>query len=156
MLEPVQLAHQSGLVQPEGFTEFALDEAGGLIEGAQHDVVAQCKSVLLGHVAGRVAHALSRRMEQPGDLRVDGRSRPDDLGRWPSPTTRSCQHAAIAYWDLLHDTVTSCQPAGTTETEVLGRSAVVWGLVYGMACLAAFRQIPASVPSPPDDLVHAA
>jgi AcrR family transcriptional regulator len=66
------------------------------------------------------------------------------------------QHAAIAYWNLLHDTVASCQPAGTSEAEVLRRSAVVWGLVYGIARLAAFRQIPASVASPPDELVHAA
>jgi len=35
LLEPVQLAHESGLVQPEGFAEFALGEAGGLAEGAQ-------------------------------------------------------------------------------------------------------------------------
>ena len=66
------------------------------------------------------------------------------------------QAGAIAWWDLLHDTVAACQPVGTSEAEVLRRSAVVWGLVYGIARLAAFQQIPASVPSPPDDLVHAA
>jgi AcrR family transcriptional regulator len=66
------------------------------------------------------------------------------------------KRAAIAYWDLLHDTVEACQPAGTSKAEVLRRSAVVWGLIYGIARLAAFQQIPASVPSPPDDLVHAA
>jgi AcrR family transcriptional regulator len=66
------------------------------------------------------------------------------------------QAGAIAWWDLLHDTVEACQPVGTTEAEVLRRSAVVWGVVYGIARLSTFRQIPTSVPSPPDDLVHAA
>jgi hypothetical protein len=30
------------------------------------------------------------------------------------------QHAAIAYWDLLHDTVASCQPAGTIRPAQVG------------------------------------
>jgi AcrR family transcriptional regulator len=65
------------------------------------------------------------------------------------------QQAAITYWSLLHDTVASCQPADIAEEEVLRRSAVVWGAVYGIARLGAFHQIPESVPSDVDALVDA-
>lgn len=66
------------------------------------------------------------------------------------------QDAAIAYWDLLHDTVAACQPAGTAEGEVLRRSAAAWGAIYGIARLATLRQIPASVPGDQRELLHEA
>lgn len=66
------------------------------------------------------------------------------------------QQAAIAYWDVLYDTVAECQPSGTPEMEILQRSAVAWGSVYGIARLAGFGQIPTAVPGSPDELVHAA
>lgn len=64
------------------------------------------------------------------------------------------QEAAIAYWDLVHDTVAACQPAGTSEAEVLRRCAATWGTVYGIARLSALRQIPASVPADQGELVR--
>lgn len=64
------------------------------------------------------------------------------------------QQAAIEYWGLLHQVVADCQPAATSEAEVLRRCAAVWGTVYGIARLAAFQQIPASVPDPAHRLVH--
>jgi AcrR family transcriptional regulator len=78
------------------------------------------------------------------------RNRPHvhDLAYGPSVAKRdhpSLQQAAAAYWTLLHDTVQACQPPGTTEDEVLNRSAVVWGAVYGIARLGTFEQIPRSV-----------
>jgi AcrR family transcriptional regulator len=66
------------------------------------------------------------------------------------------QQAAIAYWDLLHDAVAACQPPGTTEADVLRGCAATWGTVYGIARLAALQQIPRSVPSEFDRLIHQA
>ena len=66
------------------------------------------------------------------------------------------QQAAIAYWDLLHDAVAACQPPGTTEADVLRGCAATWGTVYGIARLAALQQIPRSVPSESDRLIHQA
>jgi AcrR family transcriptional regulator len=37
------------------------------------------------------------------------------------------QQAAIAYWDLLHDTVARCPPVGVGEVELLRRCAAIWG-----------------------------
>lgn len=65
------------------------------------------------------------------------------------------QQAAIAYWDLLHDVVAACQPAGVGEAERLRRTASAWGTTYGIARLAAFGQIPVSVSADADELVHA-
>ena len=56
------------------------------------------------------------------------------------------QAAAIRYWNLLHDTVAACQPPGTTEGDVLRRSTIAWGTVYGISRLAALDQVPAAVP----------
>jgi AcrR family transcriptional regulator len=64
------------------------------------------------------------------------------------------QQAAIAYWDLLHDTVAKCQPPGIEDAEVLRRCAAIWGTVYGIARLATMRQIPTSVPGNNDDLLQ--
>ncbi|MDQ6934615.1 MAG: TetR/AcrR family transcriptional regulator [Actinomycetota bacterium] len=64
--------------------------------------------------------------------------------------------AASAYWDLLHHTVSACQPADTAEAEVLRRCAAAWGTVYGIARLATLRQIPASVPGELRDLLREA
>lgn len=66
------------------------------------------------------------------------------------------QQAAIAYWNLLHDAVADCQPPGTSEADVLRACAASWGTVYGIARLAAFQQIPRSVPSEFDRLIHQA
>jgi hypothetical protein len=66
------------------------------------------------------------------------------------------QQAAIVYWNLLHDAVADCQPPGTTEAEVLRACVAAWGTVYGIARLAAFQQIPRSVPSEFDGLIHQA
>ena len=66
------------------------------------------------------------------------------------------QQAAIAYWDLLHDAVAACQPPDTTEADVLRGCAATWGTVYGIARLAALQQIPRSVPSESDRLIHQA
>jgi AcrR family transcriptional regulator len=66
------------------------------------------------------------------------------------------QQAAIAYWDLLHDAVAACQPPGTAEADVLRGCAATWGTVYGIARLAALQQIPRSVPSESDRLIHQA
>jgi len=56
------------------------------------------------------------------------------------------QAAAIRYWNLLHDTVEACQPPGVSEGDVLRRSTIAWGVVYGISRLAALDQVPASVP----------
>ena len=66
------------------------------------------------------------------------------------------QKAAIAYWDLLHDTVAACLPPDTIEDDVLDRSAIVWGTVYGIARLKTFQQVPASVTATADALTHRA
>jgi AcrR family transcriptional regulator len=66
------------------------------------------------------------------------------------------QRAANAYWDLLHDTVAACQPAGIPEPELLRRCAAAWGTVYGIARLGALDQIPRSVPGDIDGLLHEA
>lgn len=56
------------------------------------------------------------------------------------------QAAAIRYWNLLHDTVAACQPPGVSEADVLRRSTIAWGVVYGISRLAALDQVPAAVP----------
>ena len=66
------------------------------------------------------------------------------------------QGAANAYWNLLHDTVAACQPAGIPEPELLRRCAAAWGTVYGIARLGALDQIPSSVPGDIDSLLHEA
>ena len=66
------------------------------------------------------------------------------------------QRAANAYWDLLHETVAACQPAGIPEPELLRRCAAAWGTVYGIARLGALDQIPSSVPGDIDSLLHEA
>ncbi|TQM57984.1 TetR/AcrR family transcriptional regulator [Humibacillus xanthopallidus] len=66
------------------------------------------------------------------------------------------QRAAIQYWDLLHDTIASCQPQGTSEAEVLCRAAVAWSTVYGISRLSAFGQLPDSVPASAGELIHGA
>jgi AcrR family transcriptional regulator len=66
------------------------------------------------------------------------------------------QRAANAYWNLLHDTVAACQPAGIPEPELLRRCAAAWGTVYGIARLGALDQIPSSVPGDIDSLLHEA
>ncbi|HEX6888441.1 MAG TPA: TetR-like C-terminal domain-containing protein [Candidatus Nanopelagicales bacterium] len=66
------------------------------------------------------------------------------------------QQAAISSWGLLHDSVSACQAPGTDEEDVLRRSAIVWGTVYGLARLTTFRQVPTSVPGDADSLVHGA
>ena len=66
------------------------------------------------------------------------------------------QQAAISYWDLLHDTVAACQSPRTSEADILRSCAATWGTVYGIARLAALQQIPRSVPSEFDRLIHEA
>ena len=66
------------------------------------------------------------------------------------------QEAAIAYWNVLHDTVEACQPVGTSEAEVLRRCASAWGTAYGIARLSAMNQIPAAVPAQTEELLHEA
>ncbi|MEP6631344.1 MAG: TetR/AcrR family transcriptional regulator [Lapillicoccus sp.] len=66
------------------------------------------------------------------------------------------QNAAIAYWSLLRDAVAACQPPGISEPEVLRRSTAAWGTVYGIARLSALHQIPDSVPTDIDGLIHTA
>ena len=88
------------------------------------------------------------------------RSRPHlhDLANGPTVAKADhplLQQAAIAYWDLLHDTVAGCQPPNISEADLLRRTATTWGTTYGIARLAAFGQIPASVPATADELVHA-
>jgi AcrR family transcriptional regulator len=56
------------------------------------------------------------------------------------------QAAAIRYWDLLHDTVAACQPPGVSEPDVLRRSTIAWGVVYGISRLATLDQVPDAVP----------
>ncbi len=66
------------------------------------------------------------------------------------------QRAASAYWDLLHDTVATCQPSGVHQPELLRRCAATWGTVYGIARLGALNQIPRSVLGDIDGLLHEA
>lgn len=66
------------------------------------------------------------------------------------------QAAAIASWDLLHDTIAACQPEKTSEAEVLRRRASAWGTVYGIPRLITLRQIPPSVPADQSRLLHEA
>ena len=66
------------------------------------------------------------------------------------------QQAAIAYWNLLHDTVAACQSAATGEAEILRRCAASWGTIYGIARLAALGQIPKAVPGDLTELLHEA
>src|SRR5579859_2438433 len=69
--EPVQLAHQRSLVQPKGLSQFDLGEVRRLMEGAQHDIVAQLNSMLLGLLAGSAVHPLRGAMQEPGDFGVN-------------------------------------------------------------------------------------
>ncbi len=66
------------------------------------------------------------------------------------------QAAALRYWNLLHDTVEECQPPGTSEADVLRRSTIAWGVVYGISRLAALDQVPASVPGDADEHIDLA
>lgn len=66
------------------------------------------------------------------------------------------QAAANAYWNLLHGAVAACQPADTSEEDVLRRCVATWGTVYGIARLATLHQIPASVPGDQSDLIREA
>jgi AcrR family transcriptional regulator len=66
------------------------------------------------------------------------------------------QAAAIAFWNLTHNTVAACQPEGTSEAEILKRCVATWGTAYGIARLAAMKQFPAAVPAEPDRLLHEA
>jgi hypothetical protein len=89
------------------------------------------------------------------------RTRPHvhDLAYGPAVAKRDhplLQDAAITCWALLHDAVAACQPPDISEAEVLGRSAAAWGTVYGIARLAAFHQIPQSVPGDIEGLIDAA
>jgi AcrR family transcriptional regulator len=82
-----------------------------------------------------------------------------DLAYGPAVAKRDhplLQDAAITYWALLQDAVAACQPPGISEEEVLRRSAAAWGTVYGIARLAAFHQIPESVPADIEGLIHPA
>jgi len=89
------------------------------------------------------------------------RTRPHvhDLAYGPTVAKRDhpqLQNAAIAYWALLHDAVAGVPAPGVSEPEVLRRSAAAWGTVYGIARLSAYHQIPASVPTDIDGLIHTA
>ena len=66
------------------------------------------------------------------------------------------QAAAIRYWDLLVATVGACQPDGVSEADVLRRSTVTWGVVYGLSRLAAHDQIPDAVPGDAHDHIERA
>lgn len=66
------------------------------------------------------------------------------------------QAAAIRYWNLLHDTVAICQPSGVSEADVLRRSTITWGVVYGISRLAALDQVPAAVPGTADEHIDLA
>jgi AcrR family transcriptional regulator len=66
------------------------------------------------------------------------------------------QAAAIRYWNLLHDTIAACQPAGVAEPDILRRCTIVWGVVYGISRLAALDQIPTSVPGNAHEHIHQA
>jgi len=64
------------------------------------------------------------------------------------------QQGAVDCWNLLHDAVAACQPAGTSDAVVLRRCAAAWGTVSGIARLGALGQIPKSVPGDHDELLH--
>lgn len=66
------------------------------------------------------------------------------------------QAAAIRYWNLLHDTVQACQPPSASEADVLRRSTIAWGVVYGISRLAALDQVPASVPGDASEHINLA
>ena len=90
---------------------------------------------------------------------IRGRPHVHDLAYGPlvsKPDHPRLQRAASAYWDLLHETVAACQPAGIPEPELLRRCAAAWGTVYGIARLGALDQIPSSVPGDIDGLLHEA
>lgn len=54
------------------------------------------------------------------------------------------QQATVEYWNLLRETVAACQPEGVGEDEILRRSAVTWGALYGITRLAALDLAPVS------------
>jgi AcrR family transcriptional regulator len=67
----------------------------------------------------------------------------------------SLQRAANDYWELLRSVTAANQAQAITEAELLRRCTVFWGTIYGVSRLAATGQIPASVPGPTDDIIHA-
>jgi AcrR family transcriptional regulator len=153
-----QVAHDLGVSHQAPYVHF----------GSKRRFLAAVAGVGLQQAAEEAAAAVAAVQEPVDKLHaladaylafVRTRRHVHDLAYGPEVAKRDhplLQSAAIAYWNLLHDTVASCQPPGTREEEVLRRSAVAWGTVYGIARLANFEQIPASVPGPEVDLVHAA
>ncbi len=133
-------------------TVLAAVAGAGLQDAADHAVVALAAS---GDDPARRLHVLM-------DVYITFiRERPHvhDLAYGPlvtKPDHPRLQRAAIAYWNLLHDTVAACQPAGIPEPELLRRCAAAWGTVYGIARLGALDQIPRSVPGDIDSLLHEA
>ncbi|RYV51191.1 TetR/AcrR family transcriptional regulator [Pengzhenrongella frigida] len=81
---------------------------------------------------------------------VDERPYVHDLAYGPLVAMRDhprLQAAALAYWNLLRDTVAANQPVGVPAAEVLRRAATAWGTVYGIARLDAAHKIPRTVPA---------
>ena len=66
------------------------------------------------------------------------------------------QAAATRYWDLLYNTVAACQPPGVGEPDVLRRCIIAWGVVYGIARLAALDQVPGAVPGDAEEHIRQA
>jgi len=137
--------------------------------GSKHTFLAAVAGAGLHQAAQEATAAVAAAGKDPlGQLQALARSylhfirtRPHvhDLAYGPAVAKRDhplLQDAAINYWALLHDAVAACQPPDTSEQEVLRRSAAAWGAVYGIARLAAFHQIPESVPTDIEGLVHTA
>jgi AcrR family transcriptional regulator len=88
---------------------------------------------------------------------VDERPHVHDLAYGPMVTMADhprLQAAAIRYWSVLEQVVTSNQPPGVATPEVLRRCATLWGTVYGIARLAKADKIPASVDASRTRLLH--
>jgi len=154
-----RIAHELGVSHQAPYVHFgnkrtflAAVAGAGLQDAADHAVVALAAS---GDDPARRLHVLM-------DVYITFiRERPHihDLAYGPlvaKPDHPRLQRAAIAYWNLLHDAVAACQPAGVPEPELLRRCAAAWGTVYGIARLGALGQIPRSVPGDIDSLLHEA
>jgi AcrR family transcriptional regulator len=151
--QELSVSHQAPYVHFGNKRTFLAAVAGaGLQSAAEQAVVALAGS---GDDPVRRLHVL---MEAYVSF-IRERPHVHDLAYGPlvtKPDHPRLQRAAIAYWDLLHDTVAACQPVGIPEPEVLRRCAAAWGTVYGIARLGALGQIPRSVPGDIDGLLHEA
>lgn len=147
------VSHQAPYVHFQSRRRFLAAVAGAGLQRAADDAAAAVEDA--GEDPDSRLHALARAYVSF----IRNQPHVHDLAYGPAVAKRdhpALQRAAIAYWTVLRDTVAACQTHGVGEEEVLRRAAAAWGVVYGIARLATFHQIPESVPADTDMLIRTA